>query len=726
MVPIPQWRGGDVVTSRLLIALLLLVGAVSAWSLALPPPVTASAPAHEFSAARGAAAAAEVVSQPRPIGSAPNAAARASLADRLTAAGFSVEEHTGVGHNSFGDVAVVGFPRSLIATRPGTDPSGTVVLATHLDSIAGAPGAADAGVGIAVILESVRALGPQAQRNDLVVLLVDGEEDGLLGAAAFVADGAQQLRRPVLVLNHEARGVSGRPMVTRIAGPVADVLSAMPRPEYESFTDALFEIVPNDTDFSVYRESGWWGADLAMVGGSWAYHTPQDDAAHLDSATLQRYGEMSLAMTSRAVDLDLGELVAEPRPVLSTAPWGIVTLAPGAVTALGLLAPVSMLGLLVLRRRRGTATLRGAAVGALLALVGGVVTAVAATGLWTAVAAGFDQFFSRVVGEPVRPGGFLAAEVLLAVAALSAMHAVARRRAAPESLGLGAAVLVSLLVATVAVLAPGLGSATVAPVSLAGIGALVAAVVPSRWAVLVRAVTLLPLGWLLGPQLVGLVDFGISSSAGALAGTVLLVAGAAAPVITSGHGRADSLGPSGRSAVALLMLALVCSAGGVLRNATSPEPRQEIVTAEVDSTGATRWRTTGATAWGRELAGVSANSDLVVPQVRSSRSEGSDRVEFVIASRRGSPNVDLTAATDLTRVQVNGVSVADGGAVRQLRVRGLAAGQRVQISAELAPKTEVSVADVTHDLSIAGGWRDPGREVSVVRPELRASMQLTV
>lgn len=58
---------------------------------------------------------------------------------------------------------------SPVATRPGTDPTGTIVLATYIDSAPDAPGAADAGIGLSVILETVRALGPETSRNDLVV-----------------------------------------------------------------------------------------------------------------------------------------------------------------------------------------------------------------------------------------------------------------------------------------------------------------------------------------------------------------------------------------------------------------------------------------------------------------------------------------------------------------------------------------------------------------------------
>ncbi len=77
------------------------------------------------------------------------------------------------------------------------------------------PGASDDGAAIAAMLETVRALrsddqlrGGDQLRNDLVLLITDGEEDGLLGAAAFARQHPLARQRGV-VLNWEARGVSG-------------------------------------------------------------------------------------------------------------------------------------------------------------------------------------------------------------------------------------------------------------------------------------------------------------------------------------------------------------------------------------------------------------------------------------------------------------------------------------------------------------------------------------
>lgn len=370
--------------------LVLLAVAVAGFAFrGVTAPRDAAAPEDVFSAERAAASVAPVVAVSRPMGSAENDSAHEELAAQLSALGFEIETQEGIGTRVLDGEASAGYVRNLVATRPGTDPTGTVVLASHIDSVPGAPGAADAGVGLAVILETARALGPETLRNDLVILLVDGEERGLLGSDAYLAGPGQELTAPVVVLNHEARGISGRPLVTRASGPMHAVIGSSPSPEFESFTDALFGIIPNYTDFSSYRDAGWWGMDMAIIDEAWAYHSAQDDAAHLDDGTLQHYGELTLALTRDLGDRDLGALQdrADEHPVQTTAPWGVVQVPPLVMTVLGLLAPLAVLAAMLVRRRRMEVTLPGAVVGAvvgLLVLVGGVL---AAFQLWSATAA---------------------------------------------------------------------------------------------------------------------------------------------------------------------------------------------------------------------------------------------------------------------------------------------------------------------------------------------------
>jgi carboxypeptidase Q len=78
---------------------------------------------------------------------------------------------------------------NIFADIPGSDPkAGYVMAGAHLDSWVAADGAADNGAGSAVIMEAARilaALNVQPRRT-LRFALWSGEEQGLLGSAAFV------------------------------------------------------------------------------------------------------------------------------------------------------------------------------------------------------------------------------------------------------------------------------------------------------------------------------------------------------------------------------------------------------------------------------------------------------------------------------------------------------------------------------------------------------------
>jgi Zn-dependent M28 family amino/carboxypeptidase len=76
----------------------------------------------------------------------------------------------------------------VVATLPGYDSTGQVVVMAHYDTTFGTPGASDDKSSVAAMLETARALGGKPLRNDLVMIFTDGEEAGLLGASSFVAE----------------------------------------------------------------------------------------------------------------------------------------------------------------------------------------------------------------------------------------------------------------------------------------------------------------------------------------------------------------------------------------------------------------------------------------------------------------------------------------------------------------------------------------------------------
>ncbi|MFT4188152.1 MAG: M28 family peptidase [Aeromicrobium sp.] len=701
-------------------ALVLAAVLLGYFSQGLGDPAPADVPSDEFSAARAAEAVAPVVAEPRPAGTEANTRARELLAEKLADEGFTVAEPEAVGvlvgEGPYAGRARVGLTRNLLATRPGTDPTGTVVLATHVDSVAGTPGAADPGVGLAVILESVSALGDDVLRNDLVVLLVDGEEDGMLGADGLLRSGRlDHLAEPVVVLNHEARGVSGRPLVVRTAGPVGEALSAMPEPQAESVVDAMFAVVPNDSDFTEYRAAGWWGMDLAMIGGSWAYHSPQDDLDHLDRSTLQHYGDLSLAVARSLAGADLAALedrTAE-RPVMTTAPWGIVALPPLLVTLLGLAAPLALIGAAAVRR---DVRWRGVLVGAggfLAALVLGVAVSVLA---WLGIAAAIDGRLSAMLSEPVHCGPFIAAEVCVAVAVAGLLGWWLRRRRRATDLAVGAGLAASVVVAVVAVVSPALSVWLVVPVVVAAVGGLTTSTV-------VRLVALSPMAWMCGTKLALLSQFGVASARGLVAALVVVGLAVAAPLVA--RERETEARRPWLPATVAAALAVVLIGAGVAANLRSAEPTQIEVTARVDADrGRIEWSATGGDEWSRSLDGLTDASDLPGPEVDVTRQ--GDRVTLRISSPRGAPFVKLTLPDDsLREVSVDGTDVTDGE-LSHVELYGVEPGQTVTVEAVVDGPVDLTVVDVTYDLTEARGPAVPPEGLSLVWPMLEVRRELTL
>ncbi len=238
----------------------------------------------------------------RPAGTSASAAARTYLIDQLRFFGFDVRvQEADAVRPEYGLTARVA---NIIATRPGQR-SDAIAIVAHYDSRHDTPGAMDDGLGTAVALEAGRLLATRSQaRHSLVVLLTDGEELGLMGAAAAVAD--PELRARIRAyLNLESIGASG-PGILFEAGPGNEPLvrawaASAPRPRGASYAIEIYKRLPNDTDFTIFKQAGIPGLNFAPVGDSYAYHTARDVPDRVRADTILQMGETIVA-TVQALD----------------------------------------------------------------------------------------------------------------------------------------------------------------------------------------------------------------------------------------------------------------------------------------------------------------------------------------------------------------------------------------------------------------------------------------
>jgi hypothetical protein len=404
------------------------------------------APATEFSGARARQVLARVLGdqRPHPTGSDAAREVRARIAAELRALGLEVEVTRSNVCGRYGTCAEV---ENLLAKIAGTDPSGGAVLfVAHSDSVPRGPGASDDGAGVAAVLEGARALlaGPKP-KNDILLLIDDGEELGLLGAEAFVRDDPLHFLHVRAVVNVEARGVSGPATLFQTgsgAGALVDAFArAVPRPIGSSLFSAVYERMPNDTDLTVFLDHGLSGLNLAFSDGAPLYHTRDDDLAHQAPGSVQHLGETAFASVRALANLDLRGPPASDRVYFDLFGATLVRWPKGATLplALSVLAIVA-----VLHRRKARDVALAAATFTAIALAT-LVVVVAFTALVTprfpfvarpaphlAVAIALPIVIAwlaeRAVSPREREGGALSflgvASVLLAVTMPSASYLV--------------------------------------------------------------------------------------------------------------------------------------------------------------------------------------------------------------------------------------------------------------------------------------------------------------
>jgi hypothetical protein len=184
-------------------------------------------------------------------------------------------------------IAIVGQPRGK-----------ALLINAHYDSVPVGPGASDDGIGVATLLEVGSILKDRPLRRPVILLFNEGEELGLVGARAFLAD---PLSKSVdSLVNLEARGVNGPVNMFETSRPngtaVTLFASAVKRPSANSLSTDVYELMPNYTDVNSFSERQWLTLNLAPIGNETRYHSAGDNVAALDPSTLQHMGDQTLAL----------------------------------------------------------------------------------------------------------------------------------------------------------------------------------------------------------------------------------------------------------------------------------------------------------------------------------------------------------------------------------------------------------------------------------------------
>ncbi len=301
----------------LLTVLTVLTAAFASSRLRGPEPLPATAPADQFSAERAVLHLEVLTRAPRPLGSAAHAAVERYLVDQLTALGLSAELQPAFvsGQEPLsGGLVAANVTNVLVRLRGRRESRRAVLVVGHYDSVPAGPGAADDGASVAAMLETLRALTPKPElENDLIFLFVDAEEAALAGARAFQQQHAWA-KDVAVVLNFEARGTRG-PTLMFETGPQSSglvrELGRLPTPPFAaSYSFEVYRLLPNSTDFGVFKQALKPGLNFAFIHGATGYHTAQDSLDRLDRRSLQHHGETLLGLTRALGKADLKTLTA--------------------------------------------------------------------------------------------------------------------------------------------------------------------------------------------------------------------------------------------------------------------------------------------------------------------------------------------------------------------------------------------------------------------------------
>ena len=373
---------------RLLAPIAALLGLVAGLSvLILPSPAPTTADPTTFSAERAMASINRLADEPHSVLSREaHDQARDDVIGMFADLGYTADVHSDplfdfsepVDKETFDmlsaeqQAAVKDAPADTIVVDVPGKSERTMALMAHYDSATDSDGdrarfttsgdsygAADDGYGVATIVETLRALKAEGRQpeNSLKIVITDAEEIGLIGARNEMRHHRADYENVDLVLNLEARGMSGpafmfetSPNNSAVAGYF---LSHVKQPVTGSLFPSLYALMPNSTDMTNLIPEGFTVLNIAAVGDADHYHQSTDAPRYVDHSTLQHYGNQTLDLTRAwAFDGQAPTLTADGDLHFFQLWRGLTVRYPAAVgTGLGCLAVIAALGVVAVRAR---------------------------------------------------------------------------------------------------------------------------------------------------------------------------------------------------------------------------------------------------------------------------------------------------------------------------------------------------------------------------------------
>lgn len=273
-----------------------------------------------------------IAEKPHFVGSKNHEKVREYLQAELQKITCDVQRQEGSTLTEWGNLVPVS---NILARIKGTENGKALLVMAHYDSAphSASHGAADDGVGLATILEGLRAfkIKNKSHKNDIIVLFTDGEELGLNGAALFVNEHPWA-KKVGLAVNFEARGTGGPSyMLLETAGGNQELINCFKEanptfPIASSLMYSIYKLMPNDTDLTVLRENGNIpGFNFAFIDDHFYYHTAKDQVNQIDRKSIAHQLDYLNAMLDYFSNKKLNKLNSAEDSVYFNIPFGLIS-----------------------------------------------------------------------------------------------------------------------------------------------------------------------------------------------------------------------------------------------------------------------------------------------------------------------------------------------------------------------------------------------------------------
>jgi hypothetical protein len=420
----------------------------------LPPhALPASAAPSEFSAGRAIEHIRVIAQKPRLVGEPGFESARDYLMAKLGGLGLSPEiQKTRITLPNpllkyFGwDIDPTRNVENILARIIGSESPDAILLVAHLDSTGG-PGASDDASGVAILLETARALrAGRPLKNTVIFLFTAPEETGLHGSAAFILEHPW-IKDVKLVINFDAGGLAGPSELTNTSPQNGWLIQQLGKAD--RYALAVSDSGVGDSDFNTFKFYGFSGYAFDFARDR-RKHTLFDNIGNLNPPSLQHQGYNALSLARYFGNLDSLEDPRQPNPVFfNILRLGLIQYPRGWGLALTVVCTLAFASVMVLGFRKKWLTPFGLGLGAFVFAVSLGAAPLIVRVLWAVLSKTVPAYGVRYYGHAVNEPLLLALFASVALAVTSTCYALLQvvRKVHWPDLTMGALAVLSVYVA---------------------------------------------------------------------------------------------------------------------------------------------------------------------------------------------------------------------------------------------------------------------------------------